>query len=97
MPFSNAGGSPGRRLRSPLQRHWRVNTVRKWAAFVGRSDERGELGSLGTALLRAVRRNALDAGCMPCDIDDATVAGLDYGRAYVRANPRIENDGKGKP
>lgn len=67
-------------VRSPLRRQQRLNYLRLVARRAGRCDAAGVLGDHTVAWLRLARASATAAGCLPDDIDDATLDGLDAGR-----------------
>jgi hypothetical protein len=67
----------------PIQRLRFISRVRALAWHIGYHDELGELGTVGVGWLRQRRREALAAGCVPDDVDDATIDGLERGRQHV--------------
>ncbi len=67
-------------MSKPTARLRALRILEKAAATCGRLDSAGELGSLGTAFLSSLRRQALDLGCLRLDVDDACLDGLDLGR-----------------
>jgi len=68
----------------PLARLQLLKDVRAWARLAGAADERGELGTMGTAVLQFARGAALTAGCRQWDVDTATMDGTIEGRAGLR-------------
>ena len=64
----------------PLERRRRALHVRRIAEAAGRADARGDLGTLGVALVHAARRQGIADGVLPVDVDEETFAGLDRGR-----------------
>lgn len=64
----------------PIAKRALIVRVRNLARRVAEHDERGELGSFGLAWLKDSRRQALRAGCLAEDVDEATMSGLVEGR-----------------
>lgn len=64
-----------------IHRQWKVNRVSAVARDCGRLDAKGQLGTFGVAMLKDARRQALRAGCIGDDVDDATFEGVDERRA----------------
>jgi hypothetical protein len=67
----------------PLARLFILKDVRGWSWLAGAADERGELGTMGTAILRFVRSRALCCGWSQWEVDTTTMVGLVEGRAGV--------------
>ncbi|MCP4027468.1 MAG: hypothetical protein GY736_14335 [Sphingomonas sp.] len=68
----------------PLARLSALKAVRFWGRQTGAADERGELGSLGAALLQAARAWGRECGWSRWEVDATTMAGLVEGRAGTR-------------
>lgn len=79
---------------SALARRWLLNGVRAVARRLGEAERSGvEAHADGTlAALKWRRREALSAGCVLDDVDDATIDGLDEGRRRSDFRERTVRD-----
>jgi hypothetical protein len=77
------------RVNSPLARLQSLKDVRAWARLAGAADERGELGTMGTAILKNARNRALSSGWSQWEVDTITMVGLVEGRAGLPDHPSL--------